>query len=78
MGIDKPLEYSQNCHFGYSSNTMISHRHHHNNSSEMGWQNDGMEPELYNELYNCSSLADLRNDQIETSTRNNAWYDTDL
>lgn len=77
MGIDKPLEYSQNGQFGYSSNTMGSHRHH-NNSSEMGWQNDGMEPELYNELYNCPSLTDLRNDQIESSARSNPWYDTDL
>uniref|UniRef100_A0A914I989 Suppressor of forked domain-containing protein n=1 Tax=Globodera rostochiensis TaxID=31243 RepID=A0A914I989_GLORO len=43
-----------------------AHRHH-----QMGWQNDGMEPELYNELYNYPpSLGELRQDHIEGSANN--------
>lgn len=45
-----------------------------NRNHQMGWLNDGMEPELYNELYNYPpSLGDL-----EGPANNGSWYDTDL
>lgn len=45
----------------------------------MGWLNDGMEPELYNELYNYPpSLGELRQDHIEGTANNGSWFDTDL
>ncbi|KAL3093073.1 hypothetical protein niasHT_022523 [Heterodera trifolii] len=51
-----------------------AHKHH-----QMGWQNDGMEPELYNELYNYPpSLGELRQDHIEGTANNGSWFDTDL
>nr|CAD2129712.1 unnamed protein product [Meloidogyne enterolobii] len=46
---------------------------------QMGWLNDGMEPELYNELYNYPpSLGELRQDHIEGNQHNGSWFDTDL
>ena len=50
-----------------------------NRSQQMGWLNDGMEPELYNELYNYPpSLGELRQDHIEGNKNNGSWLDTDL
>lgn len=59
---------------GGSGNGSLLHRH-----PEMGWLNDGMEPELYNELYNYPpSLNDIKNDRIEGGAQGSSWFDTDL
>lgn len=50
MGIEKDYgaDYLEN---PYSTGTMNSNR-----MGSANWQNDGMEPELYNELHNFRSL----------------------
>lgn len=58
-----------------NTDTMGSRRHQ---NGEMGWLNDGMEPELYNELYNYSTFGDMKNDHIEGNAHTGSWFDTDL
>ncbi|KAF7636141.1 hypothetical protein Mgra_00004400 [Meloidogyne graminicola] len=94
IGIDHSIFMSQNINYNGNSNnngfalrsTSNLHQNSANNSLErntsrqqMGWLNDGMEPELYNELYNYPpSLGELRQDHIEGNQHNGSWFDTDL
>ena len=41
-----------------------------------GWLNEGLEPELYNELF--STLGEMKHDHIESTPQSNSWFDTDL
>uniref|UniRef100_A0A0N5BTA9 Armadillo segment polarity protein n=1 Tax=Strongyloides papillosus TaxID=174720 RepID=A0A0N5BTA9_STREA len=39
-----------------------------------GWAHDGLEPELFNEMYHSSSITDIKHENNTT----NSWFDTDL
>ncbi|CEF65729.1 Armadillo segment polarity protein [Strongyloides ratti] len=39
-----------------------------------GWIHDGLEPELFNEMYHSSSITDIKHESNAT----NSWFDTDL
>lgn len=88
--MEKPLGYSNPHRYdatdmsngygtigGTMNNDTLNGRRVHQNG-EMGWLNDGMEPELYNELYNYPSLGDIKRDPIEGNAQNGSWFDTDL
>lgn len=70
MGVDKPIEYRRRL----NAETAAAGMPHTNEgySAEADWMNEGLEPELFNEMYNYASL-DLRH--VE---RDGSWYDTDL
>jgi hypothetical protein len=70
MGVDKPIEYRRRL----QAETAAAGMPHTNEaySGENEWMNDGLEPELFNEMYNYASL-DLKH--VE---RDGSWYDTDL
>jgi hypothetical protein len=69
MGVEKPDGYRRASNDGTGA-----HRPHPN--GEMGWMNDGMEPELYNELYSYTSIGEMNH--VENSEANESWFDTDL
>lgn len=69
MGINKPLNYRRRL----SIETAAANPHT-NQAYASGdeWMNEGLEAELFNEMYNYESL-DLKHTQ-----RDGSWYDTDL
>jgi len=71
MGVNKPLDYQRRLRKEIHTAIPQNNQGYH---GEGGWMNDGLEPELFNEMYNYSSLTEIRN--IEA--HNNPWFDTDL
>uniref|UniRef100_A0A914YC30 Uncharacterized protein n=1 Tax=Panagrolaimus superbus TaxID=310955 RepID=A0A914YC30_9BILA len=67
MGVDKPIEYRRRLQAETAAAAGLPNQGY---SGDMEWE--GLEPELFNEMYNYASL-DLKH--VE---RDGSWYDTDL
>uniref|UniRef100_A0A0N4ZV52 Armadillo segment polarity protein n=1 Tax=Parastrongyloides trichosuri TaxID=131310 RepID=A0A0N4ZV52_PARTI len=43
------------------------------------WAHDGLEPELFNEMYHSSSMTEMKHDNtVMGNNTSNSWFDTDL
>jgi hypothetical protein len=74
LGIDRPnVEFRHNSHSStdtLGSNGRIVQQEYRGN---FGFFNDGLEPELYNELF-----TEMKYGHIEGNQQGNSWFDTDL
>jgi hypothetical protein len=77
LGVERPrVDYRHNSHSStdtLGSNGRIIQQEYRGN---YGWVNDGLEPELYNELF--TTLGEMKHDHIEGNQQSNSWFDTDL
>ncbi|KAI6208015.1 Armadillo segment polarity protein [Aphelenchoides besseyi] len=75
LGVERP---SHNYNSHSSTDTLGSHGRivEQEYRGTHGWVNDGLEPELYNEIFN--TLGEMKHDHIEGNQQGNSWFDTDL
>ncbi|KAI6233058.1 Armadillo segment polarity protein [Aphelenchoides fujianensis] len=77
LGVERPAHnYQHNSHS--STDTLGSHGRivEQEYRGHNGWTNDGMDPEVYNELFD--PRGEMKYDHIETTQQGTSWFDTDL